>query len=46
MPTIGAKISEKELQAIVEYANQCGEPMNLYHKTLEKLRKHVIFRNV
>jgi len=35
MPTIGAKVSEKELQAIVEYANQCGETVsNLIRKAM------------
>jgi hypothetical protein len=28
VPTIGAKVSEKELQATVEYANQCGETVS------------------
>ena len=33
MPTAGAEVSEKELQAIVEYANQCGETVsNLMRK--------------
>ena len=35
MPTVGAKVSEKELQAIVEYANQCGETVsNLIRKVV------------
>jgi hypothetical protein len=35
MPTVGAKVSEKELQAIVEYANQCGETVsNLIRKVM------------
>ncbi|GEM_PF-1310500 len=33
MPTIGAKVSQKELEAIQEYANQCGETIsNLIRK--------------
>lgn len=35
MPTVSAKVSEKELQAIVEYANQCGETVsNLIRKVI------------
>ena len=35
MPTISAKISKKELYAITEYANACGETMsNLIRKVL------------
>ena len=37
MPTISAKISQKELDAIVEYANQCGETVsNLVRKAMIK----------
>ena len=35
MPTISAKISKKELDAITEYANACGETVsNLVRKCL------------
>lgn len=35
MPTISAKVNQKELDAICEYANQCGETVsNLIRKTL------------
>jgi len=35
MPTISAKIRKKELDAITEYANACGETMsNLIRKVL------------
>lgn len=35
MPTISAKVSRKELDAIQEYANACGETMsNLIRKIL------------
>ena len=35
MPTISAKVSKKELDAITEYANACGETMsNLIRKVL------------
>lgn len=35
MPTISAKVSKKELEAIHEYANACGETMsNLIRKVL------------
>jgi hypothetical protein len=37
MPTISAKVNQKELDAICEYANQCGETVsNLIRKTLIK----------
>ena len=33
MPTVGSKVSQKELEAIQEYANQCGETVsNLIRK--------------
>ena len=28
MPTIGSKVSQKELDAIAEYANLCGETVS------------------
>lgn len=35
MPTISSKVSQRELEAIVEYANQCGETVsNLTRKIL------------
>lgn len=35
MPTISAKVSKKELDAITEYANACGETMsNLIRKVM------------
>ncbi len=35
MPTISAKVSKKELDAIQEYANACGETMsNLIRKVM------------
>jgi uncharacterized protein YheU (UPF0270 family) len=35
MPTIGSKVSQKEFDAIVEYANLCGETIsNLIRKVL------------
>ena len=35
MPTVSAKISKKELEAIQEYANTCGETMsNLIRKVM------------
>ena len=35
MPTISAKVSKKELDAITEYANACGETIsNLIRKVL------------
>ena len=35
MPTISAKVSKKELDAITEYANACGETVsNLIRKVL------------
>ena len=37
MPTISAKVSKKELDAIQEYANACGETVsNLIRKVLIK----------
>lgn len=33
MPTVGSKVSQKELEVIQEYANQCGETVsNLIRK--------------
>ena len=41
MPTISAKISKKELDAINEYANSCGETVsNLVRKAMIK---HITF---
>jgi hypothetical protein len=41
MPTISAKISKKELDAITEYANACGETMsNLIRKVMIR---HITF---
>jgi hypothetical protein len=35
MPTIGSKVSQKELEAIAEYANLCGETVpNLIRKVM------------
>ena len=35
MPTVGAKVSQKELEAIQEYANLCGETVsNLIRKVV------------
>lgn len=35
MPTISSKVSKRELDAIQEYANQCGETIsNLIRKTV------------
>ena len=35
MPTISSKVSEKELEAITEYANACGETIsNLIRKVV------------
>jgi hypothetical protein len=35
MPTISAKVNQKELDAICEYANQCGETVsNLLRKVM------------
>lgn len=43
MPTISAKVSKKELDAIQEYANVCGETIsNLIRKCLIS---NAIFRN-
>lgn len=41
MPTVSAKISKKELDAIQEYANACGETMsNLIRKAMIR---HITF---
>ena len=41
MPTISAKLNKKELDAITEYANQCGETVsNLVRKAMVR---HVTF---
>ena len=41
MPTISAKVNKKELEAINEYANQCGESVsNLVRKAMIR---HVTF---
>lgn len=41
MPTISAKVNKKELDAITEYANQCGETVsNLVRKAMIR---HVTF---
>jgi len=43
MPTVSTKISKKEHDAIVEYANACGETVsNLVRKTMIR---HVTFMN-
>lgn len=35
MPTIGSKVSQKELEAVTEYANLCGETVsNLIRKVM------------
>lgn len=35
MPTVSAKVSKKELDAITEYANACGETVsNLIRKAM------------
>ncbi len=35
MPTISSKVSERELEAITEYANACGDTVsNLIRKTI------------
>ena len=35
MPTIGSKVSQKELDAITQYANLCGETMsNIIRKVM------------